>query len=108
VLQRAVYNAKLKRQSRIIQQRWIEGVRGDSLEFLCDRGDLLDAILMSREIRLEGLVLLLQGLELVQLALPEVLGREHLFLAGGPILMRIRLMFELLRQMFQSFQTHHL
>lgn len=50
------------------------------LEFLCDGGDLLDAVLVRGEVGLEGLVLLLQRLDVVQLALPEVLRLQHLFL----------------------------
>lgn len=78
------------------------------LELLSNSCDLLHAILMRREVRFEGLVLLLQSLEIVQLALPEVLRREHLLFTGGPVLVSVCLVLEFLRQMFQSLQTHHL
>lgn len=80
----------------------------NSLELLGNSGDLLHAVLMGGKIRLERLVLLLQGLELVELALPEVLRREHLLFTAGPVLMSVGLVLELLSQMLEPLEPHHL
>ena len=60
---------------------------------------------MGSKIALEGLVLLLEGLELVKFAVPEVIAEEHVLLAGSPGLVNVCLVVELFGQMFQSLQS---
>merc|ERR1712142_922131 len=50
------------------------------IEFLGDSCNLLNTILVSGEVRLEGLMFLLEGLELIKLAVTEVLALEHILL----------------------------
>ena len=83
-------------------------VYSNLLELLGDGSDLLDAILVSCEIALESLVLLLQSLQLVQLALSEVLAGEHLLFAAGPVLVGVGLVLELLSKMLETLKPHHL
>lgn len=64
---------------------------GHLLQLLGNGGDLLDAILVGGQVRLKGFVLLLQGLQLVELALAEVLRLQHLLLATRPVLVGISL-----------------
>jgi len=64
---------------------------GHLLQFLGDGGDLLHAILVGGQVRLKGFVLLLQGLQLVELALAEVLRLQHFLLAARPVLVGIGL-----------------
>lgn len=52
---------------------------------------MFDAILVGSQIRLEGFVLLLECLQLVELALTEVLRLQHLLLAACPVLVSIGL-----------------
>lgn len=61
------------------------------LQLLGNGGNLFDAILVGGQIRLKGFVLLLEGLQLVELALTEVLGLQHLFLATCPVLVSVGL-----------------
>ena len=80
----------------------------ESIELLSDGCDLLNAILVSCQIRLECFMLLLHGLQLEDLAVLVVLGGEHLLLATGPGLVNVRLVLELLGQVFQSLKPHQL
>lgn len=74
---------------------------------MSDGGDLLDAVLVGRQVGLEGFVLLLQRLQFVEAALPEVLALQHLFLSAGPFFMGVGLVLEFLGQMLQALQAHH-
>lgn len=60
---------------------------------------------MGSKVALKGLVLFLEGLEFVQLAVPEVLTLEHLFLTRRPALVDLCLVLELLGQVFQPFES---
>ncbi len=75
-----------------------------SLEFLRNFSYLLNAVLMRSQVGLEGLVLLLQRLDVVELALPVVLFAQALLFSLGPILMDVALVFEFLHQVIQPFQ----
>ena len=76
----------------------------NSLELLGDGSDLLDAVLVGSQIALEGLVLLLEGLEVVELALAEVSALQHLLLAFGPVLVDVGLVLELLGEVLKTLQ----
>lgn len=69
----------------------VEGQQLHLLQLLGNGGNLFDAILVGGQIRLKGFVLLLEGLQLVELALTEVLGLQHLLLATCPVLVSIGL-----------------
>ena len=56
------------------------------VQFLGNGGDLLDSVLVSGQVRLEGLVFLDERLELGEGAGSVVLGFEGFFFAGGPAL----------------------
>lgn len=59
---------------------------------------------MGSKIALKGLMLLLESLELIQLAVTEVAALEHLLLALGPGLVDLCLVLELLGQVLQPLQ----
>ena len=80
----------------------------ERVELLADGGYLLDAVLVSREIGLERLVLLDQCLEVVELAALEVLGVEQLLLAVRPGLVYVALVLELLGQVVEALEAHEL
>lgn len=67
-------------------------------------GDLLDPVLVGGQVALEGLVLLLEGLDLVEAALAEVLALQHLLFAPGPLLVDVSLVLELLGEVVQPLQ----
>lgn len=85
-----------------------KGLTIDLLQFLGDGCDLLDSVLVGGEVRLEGFVLLLQSLDFVEAALAEVLRLQHLLFAAGPVLVDVGLVLELLSEMLEALQPHHL
>merc|ERR1712142_198478 len=77
------------------------------IEFMGDSCNLFNTILVSGEVRLEGLMFLLEGLELIKLAVTEVLALEHILLASSPCLMDVSLVLEFFGKMFKTFKPHH-
>ncbi len=80
----------------------------EGIQLLGDGGDLFNTILVRGQVGLEGLVLLLHGLQLEDLAVLVVGGAEHLLLARGPGLVDVGLVLELLGQMLQTLKAHEL
>ena len=77
----------------------------EHVQFLSDRGDLLDSVLVSGQIAFERQMFTRQGSKIVQRALLEVGRFEQVDLALGPFFVNVALVLKLLRQMIESFEA---
>jgi hypothetical protein len=69
---------------------------------MSNSSNLFNSVLVGSEVRLKRFVFLFQSLQLVQLAMPEVLALQHFFFTLSPFFVDVCLVLEFLGQMFQT------